>query len=168
MASRSMDRQKLAVDAELKQARKTEEALVAVAVRRRVPQRLTGIADAAKIDHRFLHGDFDALSVWLGQERVTPAMLQRGEYGARVGVPRLLDRLDALGLPATFFIPGHTIESFPAECEAVLGAVRQPLTSDLAPPELIGRYFGLMTMVFQGCGNISSGNMWPLAMYSKA
>jgi predicted MFS family arabinose efflux permease len=35
--------------------------------------------------------------------------------------------------------------------EAVLGAVRQPLTSDLAPPELIGRYFGLMTMVFQGC-----------------
>ena len=35
--------------------------------------------------------------------------------------------------------------------EAVLGAVRQPLTSDLAPPELVGRYFGLMTMVFQGC-----------------
>ena len=66
--------------------------------------------------------DFDALSVWLGQEPVTPAMLQRGEYGARVGVPRLLDRLDALDLPATFFIPGHTIESFPAECEAILGA----------------------------------------------
>ncbi len=35
--------------------------------------------------------------------------------------------------------------------EAVLGAVRQPLTSDLAPPELIGRYFGLSVMVFQGC-----------------
>ena len=35
--------------------------------------------------------------------------------------------------------------------EAVLGAVRQPLTSDLAPPALVGRYFGLMTMVFQGC-----------------
>jgi MFS family permease len=34
--------------------------------------------------------------------------------------------------------------------EAVLGAVRQPLTSDLAPPELVGRYFGLFTMVFQG------------------
>jgi peptidoglycan/xylan/chitin deacetylase (PgdA/CDA1 family) len=49
-------------------------------------------------------------------------MLQRGEYGARVGVPRLLDRLAALGLPATFFIPGHTIESFLAECEAILGA----------------------------------------------
>jgi MFS family permease len=34
--------------------------------------------------------------------------------------------------------------------EAVLGAVRQPLTSDLAPPALVGRYFGLTTMVFQG------------------
>ncbi len=34
--------------------------------------------------------------------------------------------------------------------EAVLGAVRQPLTSDLAPAALVGRYFGLSTMVFQG------------------
>jgi peptidoglycan-N-acetylglucosamine deacetylase len=66
--------------------------------------------------------DFDALSVWFGYEHVTPAMLQRGEYGARVGVPRLLEFLAALELPATFFIPGHTIESFPAECEAILAA----------------------------------------------
>lgn len=35
--------------------------------------------------------------------------------------------------------------------EAVLGAVRTPLTSDLAPNELVGRYHGLATMVFQGC-----------------
>ena len=35
--------------------------------------------------------------------------------------------------------------------EAVLGAVRQPLASDLAPPELVGRYMGLSVMVFQGC-----------------
>jgi peptidoglycan-N-acetylglucosamine deacetylase len=66
--------------------------------------------------------DFDALSVWFGYDRVTPAMLQRGEFGARVGVPRLLERLGALDLPATFFVPGHTIESFPAECEAILAA----------------------------------------------
>ena len=66
--------------------------------------------------------DFDALSVWFGYDRVTPAMLGRGEYGARVGVPRLLERLGALDLPATFFIPGHTIESFPSPCEAILAA----------------------------------------------
>lgn len=66
--------------------------------------------------------DFDAMSVWFGYEHVTPAMLQRGEYGARVAVPRLLQMLERERIPATFFIPGHTIESFPAECEAVLAA----------------------------------------------
>ena len=40
--------------------------------------------------------------------------------------------------------------------EAVLGAVRQPLTSDLAPPELVGRYFGLSSMVFQGSMGLAS------------
>ena len=64
--------------------------------------------------------DFDAMSVWLAYDRVTPAMLYRGEYGARVGVPRVLDFLDAHGIPATFFVPGHTVESFPRETESVL------------------------------------------------
>ena len=66
--------------------------------------------------------DFDALSVWLAYEKTTPAMLARGEYGARVGVPRILDLLGEHDLRATFFIPGHTVESFPAETEAILAA----------------------------------------------
>jgi peptidoglycan/xylan/chitin deacetylase (PgdA/CDA1 family) len=66
--------------------------------------------------------DFDAMSVWFGYEHVTPAMLQRGEYGARVGVPRLLQMLAERDLPATFFIPGHTLESFPEPCHAILAA----------------------------------------------
>src|ERR1051326_8191139 len=64
--------------------------------------------------------DFDALSVWFGYERTTPAMLARGEYGARVGVPRLLDLLERHGLRATFFVPGHTVESFPRETASIL------------------------------------------------
>jgi len=40
--------------------------------------------------------------------------------------------------------------------EAVLGAVRQPLTSDLAPAALVGRYFGLSAMVFQGCMGLAN------------
>ena len=40
--------------------------------------------------------------------------------------------------------------------EAVLGAVRQPLTSDIAPPALVGRYFGLFSMVFQGCMGLAN------------
>jgi peptidoglycan-N-acetylglucosamine deacetylase len=66
--------------------------------------------------------DFDALSVWLAYEKVTPAMLQRGEYGARVGVPRILALLREHDLQATFFVPGHTVESFPAETAAILEA----------------------------------------------
>jgi peptidoglycan/xylan/chitin deacetylase (PgdA/CDA1 family) len=67
--------------------------------------------------------DFDALSVWLGDDpQATPAMLSRGEYGARVGVPRILELLTAHTLPATFFVPGHTAESFPATVESILAA----------------------------------------------
>ncbi len=40
--------------------------------------------------------------------------------------------------------------------EAVLGAVRTPLTSDLAPDELMGRYHGLATMVFQICMGLAN------------
>ena len=64
--------------------------------------------------------DFDALSVWFGFERTTPAMLHRGEYGARVGVPRLLELLGRHEIRATFFVPGHTVESFPRETESIL------------------------------------------------
>src|SRR3712207_3272636 len=49
-------------------------------------------------------------------------MLYRGEYGARVGVPRVLKLLADNELPATFFVPGHTAESFPQETEAILAA----------------------------------------------
>jgi peptidoglycan/xylan/chitin deacetylase (PgdA/CDA1 family) len=66
--------------------------------------------------------DFDAMSVWFGYQTCTPAMLYRGEYGARVGVPRVLDLLRRYELPATFFIPGHTVDSFPAEVDAILAA----------------------------------------------
>ena len=64
--------------------------------------------------------DFDAMAVWLAYEKPTQAMLYRGEYGARVGVPRILDFLDAHALKATFFVPGHTVDSFPRETEAIL------------------------------------------------
>jgi peptidoglycan/xylan/chitin deacetylase (PgdA/CDA1 family) len=67
--------------------------------------------------------DFDALSVWLGDDpHATPAMLSRGEYGARVGVPRILKLLAAYDLPATFFVPGHTADSFPTVVESILDA----------------------------------------------
>lgn len=65
--------------------------------------------------------DFDALSVWLGgYANPTPAMLSRGEFGANVGVPRILDLLTEYGIRSTFFVPGHTADSFPRSVEAIL------------------------------------------------
>lgn len=59
--------------------------------------------------------DFDAVSLWLHSFGAldSPTEHSRGVYGAEVGAPRVLDLHDRLDLPATWFIPGHTIESFP-------------------------------------------------------
>jgi peptidoglycan/xylan/chitin deacetylase (PgdA/CDA1 family) len=64
--------------------------------------------------------DFDALSLWLGLFRFTTANpLSRGEFGATVGVPRILDLLDRYELKATFFVPGHTAVVFPDAVRAI-------------------------------------------------
>ncbi|OGN74737.1 MAG: hypothetical protein A2X25_06925 [Chloroflexi bacterium GWB2_49_20] len=65
--------------------------------------------------------DFDALSVWLSSDiQVTPARLSRGEYGANVGVPRILELLRSYQIKSTFFVPGHSAESFPKCVEDIL------------------------------------------------
>lgn len=68
--------------------------------------------------------DFDAVSGWIHGYGATdsPTKLSRGTYGARVGVPRLLDLLDRVDVTATFFTPGHTIESFPDVCGDIVDA----------------------------------------------
>ncbi len=65
--------------------------------------------------------DFDAQSLWLGAFNMpTPAMMARGEFGAVVGVPRLLELFDRYGVKTTFFTPGHTIDTFPDLCRYAL------------------------------------------------
>ncbi len=51
----------------------------------------------------------------------TPGPLSRGEFGA-VAVPRILHLLERREIPATFFIPGHTVETFPDLCRRVAAA----------------------------------------------
>lgn len=65
--------------------------------------------------------DFDALSVWLSSDiRATPARLSRGEYGANVGIPRILELLRNHQIKSTFFVPGHSAESFPTCVDNIL------------------------------------------------
>ena len=67
--------------------------------------------------------DFDALSVWLGSFGIdTPTAMSRGEFGARVGVPRILRLLAREQIQATFYIPGHTVDSFPEVCTEIRDA----------------------------------------------
>ena len=66
--------------------------------------------------------DFDAISAWLIGGSLSPGLLSRGEYGARVGVPRLLNLLDRYNVRATWFIPGHTIETYPDACRMIHNA----------------------------------------------
>lgn len=55
------------------------------------------------------------------RKMTTAAPISRGEFGA-VAVPRILRLLADRGLPATFFIPGHTIETYPDVCRMVVDA----------------------------------------------
>jgi peptidoglycan/xylan/chitin deacetylase (PgdA/CDA1 family) len=57
--------------------------------------------------------DFDALSVWLGTLNATsPSAISRGEFGV-VATERLLKLLRTWGIRATWFIPGHTADTYP-------------------------------------------------------
>ena len=67
--------------------------------------------------------DFDAVSIWVSTFKQTSATpVSRGEYGARVGLPRILELLAAKGVPASFYVPAHTAVSFPKSVHAIRAA----------------------------------------------
>jgi len=65
--------------------------------------------------------DFDAISIWISRGMTTPLPISRGEFGL-IGAQRILALLARFGIRATWFIPGHTIETFPDACRAVHAA----------------------------------------------
>jgi peptidoglycan/xylan/chitin deacetylase (PgdA/CDA1 family) len=62
--------------------------------------------------------DFDAMSGFIARGMRTPTPISRGEFGV-VGVRRILALLQKYAIPATFFVPGTVIETYPASCEAI-------------------------------------------------
>jgi peptidoglycan-N-acetylglucosamine deacetylase len=57
--------------------------------------------------------DFDAISIWLSAFKAkSPSMISRGEFGV-IGARRILDLLDRYHIKGTWFIPGHTADTFP-------------------------------------------------------
>jgi peptidoglycan/xylan/chitin deacetylase (PgdA/CDA1 family) len=66
--------------------------------------------------------DFDAISIWIGPMGAkSPSMISRGEFGA-VAIPRILKLLEREGIPGTFFITGHTAETYPELTRSIAAA----------------------------------------------
>ncbi len=65
--------------------------------------------------------DFDNVSPAVARGQTTPTMMSRGHFGV-VGAERLLELMHRRGVPSTWFIPGHTLESYPDACAAVHAA----------------------------------------------
>jgi len=65
--------------------------------------------------------DFDAMSGFIARGMTSPTPISRGEFGA-VAVPRILKLLAAYRVPASFYIPGHTLATYPAESRMIADA----------------------------------------------
>jgi peptidoglycan-N-acetylglucosamine deacetylase len=65
--------------------------------------------------------DLDNASAAIAREMTTPTMISRGDFGM-VGTERILELLRRYDIQGTWFIPGHSIESYPASAAAVVAA----------------------------------------------
>jgi peptidoglycan/xylan/chitin deacetylase (PgdA/CDA1 family) len=68
--------------------------------------------------------DVDAVAGWLGSYggENSPDDISRGLFAGEVGTPRMLRLFEKYDLKTTWFIPGHSIETFPKETEMVVAA----------------------------------------------
>ena len=68
--------------------------------------------------------DVDAVAGWLGSYggEDSPDDISRGMFAGEVGVYRLLKMFKKFGLATTWFVPGHSAETFPDAMKAVVDA----------------------------------------------
>jgi peptidoglycan/xylan/chitin deacetylase (PgdA/CDA1 family) len=66
--------------------------------------------------------DFDAISIWIGPFAArSPSAISRGEFGA-VGCRRIVKLLEREEISATFFVTGHTAETYPDLVREIVAA----------------------------------------------
>ena len=69
--------------------------------------------------------DVDGVSGWINTQNGQAAdvtNISRGIFGATVGVDRLLKLFDKYNIKASWYVPGHSIESFPKQMAKVRDA----------------------------------------------
>ena len=66
--------------------------------------------------------DIDAVAGWLGSYggEDSPDDITRGIYAGKVGIPRLLKLFRTFDIKATWFVPGHSAETFPKETKQIV------------------------------------------------
>lgn len=64
--------------------------------------------------------DFDAESCEVRVCPDKPVKLSKGQFGARIGLPRVLNLLDKYAIKSTFFVPGWTAERYPESVKEIL------------------------------------------------
>jgi peptidoglycan/xylan/chitin deacetylase (PgdA/CDA1 family) len=62
--------------------------------------------------------DFDVISPWVLRGQTTPTQISRGEFGL-VGAERILTLLDRYDILSTWYVPGHTLDTYPEICRRI-------------------------------------------------
>ena len=101
--------------------------------------------------------DVDAVAGWLGSYggEDSPDDISRGMFAGEVGSPRLLDLFDKLGIKTTWFIPGHSAETFPEQMrdvarrghDAGVALTLFGMIGAVAGHILFGMNFSIMSMI---------------------
>ncbi len=63
--------------------------------------------------------DFDAMSGFIARGMMSATPVSRGEFGADVATPRILELLKKYHIHSSWYIPGHTLETYPDRCKQV-------------------------------------------------
>ncbi|KAJ5376291.1 hypothetical protein N7509_013177 [Penicillium cosmopolitanum] len=66
--------------------------------------------------------DVDAVSGWINTcsgDPAGPTDVSRGVFGATVGIDRILKLFNKYGIKGTWFVPGHSVESFTSQLKKV-------------------------------------------------
>ena len=88
--------------------------------------------------------DFDAESGFLRSGNTSAQPLSRGEYGPRVGVPRILGMAEKHKIPLTFFVPAVDAQLHPDAIDAIL---KSPLKHEI----------GIHGWIHEPIGNLKPG-----------
>ncbi len=115
--------------------------------------------------------DLDAVAGWLGSYggEDSPDDISRGLFAGEVGTPRLVKLFDRLGIKTTWFIPGHSIESFPKETDMIVAAGHEigmhgyshenPL--DMSPEQEEAVLIRCIDLITRLCGSRPTGYVAP-------